>query len=105
MLSCGNAMPRSRRETRSFESATERSVQRKTTIDECAREIEQLREYARLLKSQRSGASSERVHRDQLGLFNEAEQLFDETGDEVDEETVSVSAHTRAKRGRRPLPS
>ena len=80
-------------------------AQRDSTIDEYAREIEQLREYVRLLKSQRFGSSSERVHHDQLGLFNEAEQLLDEAGGEIDEETVSVPAHTRAKRGRRPLPS
>jgi transposase len=79
--------------------------ERDTTIDEYAREIAQLREYVRLLKTQRFGASSERVHREQLGLFNEAEQLLDEAGSEADEETVSVPAHTRAKRGRRPLPT
>jgi transposase len=78
---------------------------RDATIDEYGREIEQLREYVRLLKTQRFGASSERVHRDQLGLFNEAEQILDEKGFEVDEETVSVPAHTRAKRGRGPLPA
>ena len=79
--------------------------ERDVTIDEYAREIEQLREYVRLLKSQRFGASSERIHQDQLGLFNEAEHLLDQAGGEVDEETVSVPAHTRAKRGRRPLPA
>ena len=77
----------------------------RTTIDEYAREIEQLREYVRLLKSQRFGSSSERVHQDQLGLFNEAEQILDEAGSEIEDETVSVPAHTRAKRGRRPLPA
>ena len=77
-----------------------------STIDEYAREIEQLREYVRLLKSQRFGSSSERVHHDQLGLFNEAEQLLDAAPEaDLEEETVSVPAHTRAKRGRRPLPS
>lgn len=80
-------------------------AQRKTTIDEYAREIEQLREYVRLLKSQRFGASSERVHRDQLGLFNEAEQILDAEGEAADDETIAVPAHTRAKRGRRPLPA
>lgn len=74
-------------------------------IRERDREIEQLREYVRLLKSQRFGSSSERVHRDQLGLFNEAEQLLGAEGTEVvDEDLVDVPAHTRTKRGRRPLP-
>ncbi len=77
---------------------------RDAAITERDIEIRQLREYVRLLKSQQFGRSSESVHRDQLGLFNEAEQLV---CDEVSEEdsTVSVPAHTRAKRGRRPLPS
>ena len=67
-------------------------------------EIVQLREYLQLLRSQRFGASSERIHPGQLGLFNEAEATADE--DEAqDEATVSVPAHTRAKRGRRPLPA
>ncbi len=67
-------------------------------------EIVQLREYLQLLRSQRFGASSERTHPGQLGLFNEAEATADE--DEApDEATVSVPAHTRAKRGRRPLPA
>jgi transposase len=69
-------------------------------------EIAQLREYIRLLKSQRFGASSERAHRDQLGLFNEAEAIVAGGPDaEEDGAEVSVAAHTRAKRGRRPLPA
>lgn len=79
-------------------------LERDAAIAERDIEIRQLREYVRLLKSQQFGRSSESVHRDQLGLFNEAEQLV---CDEVSEEdsTVSIPAHTRAKRGRRPLPS
>jgi len=69
-------------------------------------EISQLREYIRLLKSQRFGASSERTHRDQLGLFNEAEQLADCcAADEPEEPAVSVPAHTRGQGGRRVLPA
>jgi len=67
-------------------------------------EIAQLREYVRLLKSQRFGASSERTHRDQLGLFNEAESI---AAGEAEEEAleIGVAAHTRTRRGRRPLPA
>jgi transposase len=69
-------------------------------------EIAQLREYIRLLKSQRFGASSERAHRDQLGLFNEAEAIVAGGGDVPEDETeVCVAAHTRQRRGRRPLPA
>ena len=78
---------------------------RESTIEEYGREIEQLREYVRLLKSQRFGSSSERTERiDQLGLFNEAEQILETSADEIDEETVTVPAHTRTRGGRRPLP-
>lgn len=69
-------------------------------------EIAQLREYIRLLKSQRFGTSSERAHRDQLGLFNEAEAIAaEQAGAEADEVEVCVAAHTRTPRGRRPLPA
>jgi len=77
-----------------------------TAVEERDIEIQQLREYLQLARSQRFGASSERTHRDQLGLFNEAEQILDELRDEADEEaTVHVPAHTRPKRGRQSLPS
>jgi transposase len=67
-------------------------------------EIAQLREYIRLLKSQRFGASSERTHHDQLGLFNEAEALAASAAEET-ALGVPVAAHTRTPRGRRPLPA
>jgi len=69
-------------------------------------EIQQLREYLRLLRSQRFGASSERTHRDQLGLFNEAEQLVDAAAeDDLEEATLLIPAHTRTKGGRRRPPA
>lgn len=78
-------------------------IERDAALGERDLEIQQLREYVRLLKSQRFGASSERIHRDQLGLFNEAEQLVD---DDVQEEAlIEVPSHTRAKGGRRRLPA
>jgi transposase len=78
-------------------------VEREAAIGERDLEIQQLREYVRLLKSQRFGASSERIHRDQLGLFNEAEQLVDEAAQ--DEALIEVPSHTRARGGRRRLPA
>jgi len=70
-------------------------------------EIAQLREYIRLLKHQRFGVKSERVPRDQLGLFNEAEALAaaKATAEEEQAPAVAVAAHTRTKQGRRPLPA
>lgn len=80
------------------------------TLSEYSNEISHLREYIRLLKSQRFGPSSERTVSDQPGLFNEAEALCDsESGDEdeasEEEPSVEIPGHTRRKRGgRRPLP-
>ena len=79
------------------------------TISEYTEEINQLREYIRLLKSQRFGPKSERTAPDQMGLFNEAEALCDGEDDAASgssaEACIEVPAHTRRKRGgRRPLP-
>jgi transposase len=86
--------------------ARDRTIEeRDISIEERDTEIAQLREYIRLLRSQRFGASSERTHRDQLGLFNEAEQLADASGAGELEESIAVPAHTRTQGGRRPLPA
>lgn len=77
-------------------------------LSERNEEISQLREYIRLLKSQRFGARSERSHVSQLGLFNEAEAIADEDDaqTESDVSRIEVPAHTRRKRGgRKPLPA
>lgn len=62
---------------------------------------ERLRAYKREL----FGASSESRESDQLGLFNEAEALTVSGGQPAQEDTANtaVSAHTRKKRGRKPL--
>jgi hypothetical protein len=78
----------------------------RAAIEERDVEIEQLREYLRLLRSQRFGKSSERTHRDQLGLFNEAEQIADAAAEgDLEEATLFVPAHTRRKGGRRRPPA
>ncbi len=74
-------------------------------ISERDEEISQLREYIRLLRSQRFGPRSERSVPDQMGLFNEAETLCEDAPD-TEEDSIEVPAHTRRKRGgRRPLPA
>ncbi|GEM_PF-6449050 len=79
---------------------------RREAVDERDTEIRPLREYVRLLKSERFGSSSERSHRSQLGLFNEAEVLA-ETLAETDPTApgITVAEHTRKPRGRKPLPA
>jgi transposase len=74
-------------------------------IDAQAEELRTLREYIRLLKHQRFGRKSEQANDAQIWLFNEAEATVPEAdlGEEADD-SVFVEAHTRKKRGRKPLP-
>ncbi len=62
-------------------------------------------EKLRAYKHELFGASSEARHADQLGLFNEAEALATTTDAPAREDMpgTSVAAHTRGKRGRKPL--
>jgi len=79
--------------------------QHEVEISDRDEEIIQLREYIRLLRSQRFGPSSERTVPDQMGLFNEAETLCDGASG-AEEASIEVPAHARRKRGgRRPLPA
>ncbi len=61
------------------------------------------REWKRLMDSQRFGSKSEKFPSGQGQLFNEAEALV-ASDIEAPIGEVSVPAHTRKKRGRRPLP-
>ena len=65
-------------------------------------ELARLREQLNLLLAKRYGPSSEKISPDQLRLFNEAEA----EGERLDDAQppVPVAAHTRPRRGRRPLP-
>ena len=90
----------------------EEIVRYEQTVSEYSNEISQLREYVRLLKSQRFGPKSERSSSSQLGFFNEAETTLDESdqnvgvGEEKESEgdSIEVPAHRRRRGGRRPLP-
>jgi len=94
-----------------IEAHAEQAAKHEQTISEYTEEIGQLREYIRLLKSQRFGPRSERTSSEQMGLFNEAEATAEEgAGEEAEagsgEAVLEVPAHTRRKRGgRRPLPA
>ncbi len=93
---------------RQQELLIDQGARHEQTVSEYSEEISQLREYIRLLKSQRFGSSSERSPSSQLGLFNEAESIHDEDDaqTESDSSSIEVPAHTRRKRGgRRPLPA
>jgi transposase len=72
-------------------------------IDEQAALISFYREWKRLIDSQRFGSRSERLVPEQGRLFNEAESLAT-TEEAAEADAITVPAHTRKKRGRRPLP-
>ena len=64
-----------------------------------------LQEQLNLALARRYAASSEKLSPDQVNLFDEAEcDANPEVDEEDDTETISVPAHTRKKRGRKPLP-
>jgi transposase len=77
---------------------------KQSTIDEQAALISFFREWKRLIDSQRFGSRSEKRIPDEQGrLFNEAE-VEAAAGVDDDTDAIAVPAHTRKKRGRRPLP-
>ncbi|MCP4242236.1 MAG: hypothetical protein GY772_16905 [bacterium] len=81
---------------------------KQSMIDEQAALISFYREWKRLIDSQRFGSRSEKISPEQGRLFNEAEieallSPEEGLGEERDDE-IDVPAHTRKKRGRRPLP-
>ena len=61
-----------------------------------------LQEQLNLALAKRYAASSEKISPDQVCLFNEAEA--DASPIEEEEDAILVPAHTRKKRGRKPLP-
>jgi transposase len=73
------------------------------TIEEQAERIAFLEEWKRLVTSQRFGSKSEKIPAEQGRLFNEAE-VEAVAGVDDDTDAITVPAHTRRRRGRRPLP-
>ena len=66
-----------------------------------------LQEQLNLALARRYAASSEKISPDQIRLFNEAEvdvEAYIPDAD-ADEDVILVPAHTRRKRGRKPLPA
>ena len=65
-----------------------------------------LQEQLNLALARRYAASSEKISPDQIRLFDEAEQAADTAtpADEMVPDDMSIPAHTRKQRGRKPLP-
>lgn len=88
-----------------LEAAKDAAEQKNARLDA---KVLSLQEQLNLALARRYAASSEKLSPDQIYLFDEAEAdaLADTDNEaEVDaDETVEVTAHTRKKRGRKPLP-
>ena len=63
-----------------------------------------LNEQIKLLLQKRYGASSEKVSQDQLGLFNEAEDIVSEEVNTPEPESTVVKSHTRKSKPRVTIP-
>lgn len=88
-------------QTALIERSDERIERRDELIERRDQRIRQLEELIRSFKQQRFGASSEKLSPDQLGLFNEAEECFEEAA--LPE--TQVKPHSRRSRGRPALPA
>jgi len=75
-----------------------------TTENQCYKsQILTLQEQLNLALARRYAASSEKISPNQLRFFNEAEDDIEST-ESSEEETITVPAHKRKKRGRKKLP-
>ncbi len=83
---------------------TLRNQQLSTENQQYKAKVLSLQEQLNLALARRYAASSEKLSPDQLRLFDEAEQDTFEDADTDTEETISVPAHTRKRRGRKKLP-
>ena len=63
-----------------------------------------LNEQIKLLLQKRYGTSSEKISQDQLGLFNEAEDIVSEESDASASESTFVKSHTRKSKPRVTIP-
>ena len=79
-----------------------------SNLTELQKKNEFLEEQMRLFRATLYGRKSERsadYNKDQLYIFNEAEEIVRETSEEEEKASeITVPAHTRKKSGRRPIP-
>lgn len=88
-----------------LEEASARLDAKTSLADALCDELRILREQIRLLKHHRFGRTSEKRSDAQIRLFNEAELGEDGPVEDAAPDETPVAAHTRRKRGRRPLPA
>lgn len=82
-----------------------RNAELERTASRQSAQILSLQEQLNLALARRYAASSEKLSPDQIRLFDEAEADTGESSGEDTDDSVEVPAHTRKKRGRKPLPA
>jgi transposase len=90
-------------QTTKLDDITARNEQLTTENQHYKTQVLTLQEQLNLALAKRYAASSEKISPDQVCMFNEAEADVSAIGD-ADDDVILVPAHTRKKRGRKPLP-
>jgi len=90
-------------QTTKLADVTARNEQLTTENQHYKTRVLTLQEQLNLALARRYAASSEKISPDQVCMFNEAEVAVDTVPD-ADDDLITVPAHTRKKRGRKPLP-
>jgi transposase len=90
-------------QTTKLADVTARNEQLTTENQHYRTRVLTLQEQLNLALARRYAASSEKISPDQVCMFNEAEAAVDTVPD-ADDDLITVPAHTRKKRGRKPLP-
>jgi transposase len=90
-------------QTTKLADVTARNEQLTTENQHYKTRVLTLQEQLNLALARRYAASSEKISPDQVCMFNEAEAAVDTVPD-ADDDLITVPAHTRKKRGRKPLP-
>ena len=90
-------------QTTKLDDVTARNEQLTTENQHYKTQVLTLQEQLNLALAKRYAASSEKISPDQVCLFDEAEADVSAIED-ADDDVILVPAHTRKKRGRKPLP-
>ena len=90
-------------QTTKLDDVTARNEQLTTENQHYKNQVLTLQEQLNLALAKRYAASSEKISPDQVCLFDEAEADVSAIED-ADDDAILVPAHTRKKRGRKPLP-
>ncbi len=82
----------------------EKNIAENEKVIERDAQITLLQEQIKLLLQKRYGSSSEKISADQLGLFNEAEEISTEESESAELEVTKVKSHSRTRKPRVSIP-